>query len=155
VQRALDATLSILYPTACRVCGTMIESRRDGVACATCWSKIGPVEPACAKCGLLLRMLPSHIEEFDERRCGLCRDFAFTCARACGPYQGALRESVVWLKANPQVAPRLCELLRETFEGLNEIEPIESIIPVPLHPLRLTERTFNQAEIIARGLAAR
>jgi ComF family protein len=37
---------------------------------------------------------------------------------------------------------------REFFVG------IEQILPVPLHPRRLAERGFNQAEIIARILAS-
>jgi ComF family protein len=45
-------------------------------------------------------------------------------------------------------------MLRQTFAALPEAEAIESIIPVPLHPTRLTERGFNQAEVIARELAS-
>ena len=153
-QDAVDAALAVLYPTACRVCGAMIESWRDGVACAKCWDEIRVIGPQCAKCGLLLRRLPPHLE-IDERECGLCEKFAFHYARACGPYEGPLRESVLWLKANPHVAPRLRESLLKAFETLNELEPVESLIPVPLHPTRQRERTFNQAEIIARALAAR
>jgi ComF family protein len=153
-RQTTDAALSMLFPTACRVCGAMIESWRDGVACRACWDEMKPIEPSCTKCGLLLRPLPLHIQ-IEDRRCGLCENFAFHYARACGPYQGALHESVLWLKSTPQIAPRLCDLLLKTFESLNEIEPVESLVPVPLHPSRQRERTFNQAEIIARALAGR
>ncbi len=32
-------------------------------------------------------------------------------------------------------------------------EPIEALVPVPLHPRRLREREFNQSELLAAGLS--
>lgn len=146
----------MLYPTACRVCGAMIESWRDGVACANCWAELeatSGIEEFCVKCGMALQTLPANVV-MGERRCGRCDEFAFSVARACGPYDGALRESVLWLKLHPQVFRRLQELLRAAFERTEELRQCESIIPVPLHQDRLAERGFNQAEIIGRALAA-
>jgi ComF family protein len=151
-----DAALATIYPTACRVCGAMVESWRDGLACAKCWEEIEGsswLASFCAKCGLPLQPLPSHVS-LGERRCGRCDDLAFACARACGPYERALRESVLWLKTHPQLAPRLRRLLIATFSSATELHSSESIIPMPLHPSRLAERTFNQAEIIAEALAS-
>ncbi|MEJ7712061.1 MAG: phosphoribosyltransferase family protein [Pyrinomonadaceae bacterium] len=57
------------------------------------------------------------------------------------------------LKKQPQVSERLLRLLCE----VQQREPLASatcIIPVPLHANRQAERGFNQAEVIARGLAA-
>jgi ComF family protein len=151
-----DAALATLYPTSCRVCGAMIESWRDGPACAKCWEEIEGsswLEDFCAKCGLPLQPLPAQVS-ITERRCGRCHDLAFTCARACGPYEGALRESVLWLKTHPQLAPRLRRLSMATFSSATVLHSSESIIPMPLHPSRLAERTFNQSEIIASALAS-
>lgn len=155
-----DAVLATLFPTACRVCGAMIESWCDGVACGQCWEEGEQrIEQTrkdsnyCVKCEMPLSTLPSHIT-MSGRTCGRCNDLAFSFARACGIYEGALRESVLWLKLHPQIPARLRELLRATFFILSEQQPVESIIPVPLHPTRLAERSFNQAELIARELAA-
>lgn len=151
-----DAVLTMLYPAACRVCGEMVESWRDGIACERCWREAElrlAQSELCAKCGLPLPPLPSYIAT-DERRCGRCDHLSFTRARACGVYEGAIRESVLWLKYRPQIAPRLRELLRTAFANLDEKEEIESILPVPLHPNRFAERTFNQSEIIAQEIAA-
>jgi ComF family protein len=151
-----DAALATLYPTSCRVCGVMIESWRDGLACAKCWEEIEGsswLASFCAKCGLPLQPLPAHVSR-SERRCGRCDDMAFACARACGPYEGALRESVLWLKTHPQLAPRLRRLLSATFSSATHLHSSESIIPMPLHSSRLAERTFNQSEIIAAALAS-
>jgi ComF family protein len=151
-----DAALATIYPTSCRVCGAMVETWRDGLACAKCWEEIEGsswLASFCAKCGLSLQPLPSHVSR-SERRCGRCDDLAFACARACGPYEGALRESVLWLKTYPHLARRLRRLLIATFSSATELHSSESIIPMPLHPSRLAERTFNQSEIIAAALAS-
>jgi ComF family protein len=151
-----DAVLATLYPTSCRVCGAMIESWRDGLACAKCWEEIEGsnwLASFCAKCGLPLQPLPAHVS-LSERRCGRCDDLAFTCARACGPYEGALRESVLRLKTHPQLSPRLRRFLIATFSSATDLHSCESIIPMPLHSSRLAERTFNQSEIIAAALAS-
>lgn len=149
----------MLFPFECRVCGAMIESWRDGVACASCWleterriERLKTGKNLCAKCGLPLQPLPqTNLPE--DRRCGKCEEMAFDFARACGVYEGALRESVLRLKLQPQISLRLRELLKATANDLQEKLPCESIIPVPLHPERLAKRKFNQAEIIATELA--
>jgi ComF family protein len=150
-----DATLALLYPADCRVCGAIIESWCDGVACARCWEEIEAARaqaPRCVKCGLPLERLSVHFE-IGRQSCGRCEQAAFAHARAGGPYQGALRESVLWLKANPFLAPRLRYLLKDTFTSFAEAQASEMLIPVPLHPTRLRQRGFNQAEVIARALA--
>jgi ComF family protein len=79
-----------------------------------------------------------------------------TLARAVGPYEDALRESVLQLKRQPHIPPQLEEVLIAAAKR----EPLNQstrIIPVPLHNRRLRSRGFNQAAIIAevlsRGLA--
>ncbi|MDX2031274.1 MAG: ComF family protein [Blastocatellia bacterium] len=153
-QRIFDAALVMLYPASCRVCGAGIESWRDGVACATCWEEIETAalrERRCGKCALPLPA-SATASALERLRCGKCEEMAFVAAAACGRYRGALRESVLWLKRRPQLAPRLQELLRASFEQLESADAIDSIVPVPLHPDRAEERTFNQAEVIARAL---
>jgi ComF family protein len=151
-----DAILSLLYPTACRVCGATIESWRDGIACVKCWNGIEQYQlltDYCGKCGVPLPSLPIE-RQLSERRCGRCDDLAFNFARSCGPYVGALRESVLLLKTYPQIPQRLRQLLSATFTAHCEFQHSQTIIPMPLHPARFAERTFNQAEIIAVALSA-
>ncbi|HVS21303.1 MAG TPA: ComF family protein [Pyrinomonadaceae bacterium] len=76
----------------------------------------------------------------------------FTAARACGFYEGALRASVLALKREPHVAPRLARLMSVT-QRRTPIDRANLIIPVPLHPDRERERGFNQAALLARELA--
>jgi ComF family protein len=155
-----DAAVATIYPTGCRVCGEVIESWRDGVACSNCWREIEDKVlngDFCARCWTPLRPLASRVEpriKDADRRCGRCDHFAFDFVRSCGPYEGAMRETVLGLKWRPYVPTRLRDGLRRTFAALPESGLIASIIPVPLHPDRLAERGFNQAEVIARELVS-
>ena len=149
-----DATLALVYPQACAVCGGSVESRHDGVACAACWRAtrlFSEDDTLCWKCGAFT---PAKVSD-DRRksiRCRQCDEDGFTAARACGFYEGALRASVLALKREPHVATRLARLMfatqqREPTNGAN------LIIPVPLHSSRERERGFNQAAVLARELA--
>jgi ComF family protein len=148
-----DATVATLYPIACRVCGDAIESWRDGVACSACWREVErETADFCAKCWTPLPFA-ARVEAEASRLCGRCDHFAFDFVRSCGPYRGAIRETVLRLKETPHIPAHLRDALRRTFDALPDSELIESIIPTPLHPERLAERGFNQAEVIARELA--
>ena len=153
-----DASLSMIFPLECRVCGAIIESWRDGVACAACWrevenrlEQIHAQKSLCGKCGLPLQSFP-QTNQLEDQRCGKCEEMAFSLASACGVYEGALRENVLRLKSQPYISVRLRELLQTTAINLQKKLPSESIIPVPLHSDRLADRQFNQAEIIAYEL---
>ena len=149
-----DAALALVYPQACVVCGGSLESRHDGVACAACWRATRLFtgdDTLCWKCGAFTR---AKVTEDRRRsiRCGQCDEDSFAAARACGFYEGALRASVLALKREPHVAPRLARLMFATQQR----EPMNSanlIIPVPLHPGRERERGFNQAALLARELS--
>jgi ComF family protein len=104
----------------------------------------------CWKCGLVTEAAVTR-DRRQSIRCGRCDDNAFSGARACGFYEGALRASILELKREPHVATRLAHLMFTTQQR----EPLKSanlIIPVPLHPERERERGFNQALLLAREL---
>lgn len=151
-----DAALALLYPQACAVCGSGVEARADGVACAACWQKtriFSSEDTICWKCGALMVGATAE-EKRVEVRCRRCDAGAFTAARACGAYEGALRASVLALKREPHVAPRLARLMFEKQQE-SPLKDATRIVPVPLHPERLRERGFNQAGALAAALAKR
>lgn len=149
-----DSLLTLVYPQACAVCGGSVESRALGAACANCWQRtriFSGAEVRCWKCGL-----PSTGTVPDEKRadvrCRRCNEDAFTAARACGVYEGALRASVLQLKRTPHI----CQKLREQLRYAQQQSPLNRatrIIPVPLHAEREQARGFNQATLIGRELS--
>lgn len=149
-----NSALALVYPQACAVCGAHVESRHDGVACASCWRGarlFEELDTLCWKCGLFTEASVGE-DKREGVRCGGCDDHAFTSARACGSYEGALRASVLELKRQPHVAARLAHLLF-TAQQRAPLNTANLIIPVPLHPERERERGFNQAVLLARELA--
>jgi ComF family protein len=149
-----DSLLALVYPQGCAVCGGSVESRALGAACANCWRQtqiFSGAETLCWKCGL---PSPGTVapQQLEQVRCRRCDDDAFTAARACGVYEGALRASVLLLKREPSVCRKLIEHLSNTQQR-HPLDRATRIVPVPLHPERLKTRGFNQAAEIGRELS--
>jgi ComF family protein len=92
---------------------------------------------------------------------GLCdscrrRPPAFDAARSVFVYDGPLREAIHALKyrARRSAAGPLGLLLAD-FAPPDLLTGVQAVVPVPLYPGRLVTRGFNQAELLARPLAAR
>lgn len=149
-----DAFLTLLYPHACTICQSSVEQRQLGVVCDDCWRETSLFtgdETVCWKCGTPSFAIIDQSKRRDVRchRCELC---AFGAARACGLYEKALRETVLFLKRQPHVPQRVIKLL--TTVGLREpLNESSVIVPVPLHPARLKVRGFNQASVIGSGVS--
>jgi competence protein ComFC len=149
-----DAALSLVYPQACAVCGSSVESRHDGVACASCWQAthvFTEADTLCWKCGAFTEAAVTEARR-KTIRCGKCDDDTFDGARACGFYEGALRASILELKREPHVASRLASLMLVTQQRV-PLNSANLIIPIPLHFERERERGFNQAARLARELS--
>ncbi len=111
----------------------------------------------CFICGEGLVSPSAFSVVHSEPRCGLCRRLEppFAKAAAYGSYDGGLRELIHLLKYE-QVRPAanvLGRMLSEVIGGLKPSFGDDSVvvIPVPLHPGKLRQRGFNQAELIARA----
>lgn len=146
--------LNTLLPIDCASCGVALTNDPVSFFCATCWGAIRPLRgPVCPRCGrpfsstVALQYSPNHL-------CGDCRSRppAFTAARSLYPYDSSLRDAIHLVKYRGKVA--LTSGLADLMKGAwREIPGLELVIPVPLHPARLTEREFNQALLLADHLA--
>jgi hypothetical protein len=108
-----DATLTLAYPQACLICGSSVEARALGVACEQCWRATQVFtgdETMCWKCGVLSGGVIAPSKR-DQVRCRRCEQQPFTTARACGVYEGALRQSALALKRQPYLPRRVVDLL--------------------------------------------
>lgn len=152
----VDGLLALFYPQACALCEGCVSSRHLGIACADCWQAtrlFTEQDTVCWKCGA-----PSlgtiEPEKKTTVRCRRCNDDAFTAARACGNYEGALQAVVLALKREPSVSQHLLSLLAAAQQR-PPLNQATIVIPVPLHRTREKERGFNQAAIIGKELAHR
>ena len=148
-----DALLTLSYPQSCAICCCSVEARRLGAVCQTCWNAtriLSGAETICWKCGLLTDEVSSA--RLDEVKCQRCETQSFTAARSIGPYEGALRTSVLELKRQPHISQHL-ETLLVAAAMREPLNLSTRIIPVPLHARRLRSRGFNQASLIADALS--
>lgn len=134
--------LDTLYPLECAGCGGAGK-----VICNKCAADLPALRPPfCAICAT-----PG-----DFARCQRCAESvrSFDGVRAPYRYAGTIRQAILALKYGgiKASAPQLGDLLAGYLDA-NPL-PGEIIAPVPMHRRRLRERGYNQAELLARRVAA-
>jgi ComF family protein len=150
--------VDVILPPHCYHCGQPITSAGLGGFCGSCWRSIRLIKPPyCPCCGEPFQS-PITLVYNPEYRCGVCRANPppFDRARAVGCYEGPLRQAIHLLKYHGKLHLKqpLLQLARERFEAHFPDTAYDAIIPVPLHRERLMQREFNQAAVLAKGLAA-
>ena len=118
---------------------------------AEAWSRIRFLDgPLCDGCGA-----PFDYDPGPGVRCPACmaRPRAFDAARAACLYDEASRDPILMLKHGDRtdLAPMFARWISRAAAEL--LEEADAVAPVPLHPLRLLRRRYNQAAEIARPLA--
>lgn len=140
----LAALADLFYPQWCVSC----NRRASDVLCRPCFESLPWTgSPTCERCGV-----PTA---FDTPACGACKnvDFSFETARAPLRYEGVGKEIVHALKYRGYTA--VVEKLAAPLLAEVVVGGFDAVVPVPLHKARLRQRGFNQAALLARGLARR
>ena len=144
-EQYVSALADLFFPQRCVGC----DRRASDLLCRDCFEALPSVgRPVCARCGT-----PTAFETFV---CDACKglDFGFESARAPLRYEGVGEEIVHALKYRgyTKVVERLAAPLM--LGVLDRAGRFDAVVPVPLHRSRLRRRGFNQAELLARGVAA-
>ncbi len=143
-----------LYPRVCPGCD-QVSDRPGRHLCWACFSRMElHTESLCTVCGAPVEGRPAHAFV-----CSVCQHArpAFDKTRAAGRFHGALRDQVhqfkyahaLWLKHD------LTDLLHGCLLAHFSPAAVDVVVPVPLHPVRLRERSYNQAAVLAQALARR
>jgi len=145
---AARAALDILFPPHCLGCRAQVS---QAGFCAACWSAITFLDgPGCSCCGL-----PFAVALEGDNLCAAClaQPPAFDMARAILAYDEKSRGAVLALKHADRLdlVPGFARWLSRT--GRTMLENSDMVVPVPLHPLRLWRRRYNQSAELARRLA--
>lgn len=116
--------------------------------CPECRTDFSPIQPPfCSRCGRMFKTKTG-----DSHQCGNCIQHPPVCrtTRAAGIYSGTLKSIIHALKYSNKVhlARVLGQLLFTSFIRYYNSQPVDIIIPVPLHASRLRQRGFNQAEML-------
>ena len=124
-------------------------------ACVTTLTQELP-QPQCARCGRPIVSTAVN-EGISQPQCHLCRlgKYDFDFAQSFGAYSPPMARAILLLKygeITPLGAWFAKQLATVAKRSAGEFAA-DVVVPVPLHPSRLRERGYNQAELIAKPLA--
>lgn len=144
LRRWQGVALDFVFPPSCAVCGG-----GGSLLCGPCRDAFPPARPPrCPRC-----WAPGG-----AALCDTCRADppAFAALRTAFVFENAARDAVLALKYGGlhAVAPELVG----SVDGESVLAPgvrIEAVTAVPMSGLRRRRRGYNQAELLARAVAAR
>lgn len=163
IRPALEGLLNWIYPEKCRQCDAAIYVARPAdksvlsaapFFCCDCWGNIEGVGPFC--CPLCAFPFQSEVtlSHSSNHVCGDCRAEPPYFTKAVTPYryEGALAKAIQLFKYEEQVAlaKPLAHLLIDELKGIK----IDLVTAVPLHPVKLRSRSFNQSLLLAKRVAS-
>jgi ComF family protein len=137
--------LAAAAPSRCALCGAWPAQP----VCAACRRQFARPQPRCLRCALPLPPGPST--------CGACLaappplDACFAAVPYAYPWAGLVARFK--FEGEPAWAATLAALVLEAPPAAGEIAAADLLLPMPLSPRRLAARGFNQALLLARGLA--
>lgn len=156
LQDVCEALVSVFFPAPCRLCRELLDTAVRIPLCQSCLASLRPLSgPCCGRCG---RPFASSIAvDIDAvHLCHICRRglYDFDFARSYGAYTVTMAGAIMpkYHQVTP-LAAWFAEGLQETFNRQREMCQADVIVPVPAHALRLRERGYNHAELIAKPLA--
>ena len=145
-----SATLDTLYPPTCLACRAATGAH--GALCPRCWSAMRFIErPFCERLGTPFEQ---DLGEGLLSPQAMADPPVFARARAVARFEdGPARALVHRLKYSDRV-----ELARPMARwmaraGADILAEADLVAPVPLHPLRLWRRRFNQAAMLTREVS--
>ncbi len=148
--RLARTVLDVLYPPTCLACRAATEAH--GALCPRCWRAIRFIErPFCERLGT-----PFEHDLGDGLLSpqAMADPPAFGRARAVARFEdGPARKLVHRLKYSDraEIARPMGRWMARA--GADILADADLIAPVPLHPMRLWRRRFNQAAMLAREVS--
>ncbi len=149
----LTGGLNLLYPPVCQLCRAQRAEAREGFVCEQCRSRVRFIRaPFCQRCGL-----PFDGDLTTTFICTNCNDLKlyFTSAHAAVVAKTVVLEAIHHFKYSHALwfENFLAGLLIQVAAPILASGTWHHLVPVPLHPVKLREREFNQAALLAAQLS--
>ena len=141
IRQAFIGLGRLIYPKPCPSChrGMM---QWEVELCNVCWAKISYIELHAERETLLQERLAGRVNLLQ----------AHAMMRF---YQGGMSRQIlqaIKYKGKSSLAGKMGKVFGDRLENILTITPDSILVPVPLHPLKMQMRGFNQSEKIADGL---
>jgi len=150
-------TISLFFPANCFICDSVLEPLNRSFICYRCWADVEWLPSFhCIKCGKPLSFSVSK-KTLSPLICLKCQKNPPHFQRIFTPtvYKGVMAEAIKLFKYHHKrgIVRGFASIIKSYLEQTNlDSLKLKGIVPVPLHPKRLRERGFNQAEAIAKVL---
>ncbi len=144
-----QAILDMIYPVRCPICEKIVTPKGERI-CTSCKEKLNYIrEPRCFRCS-------KPIEQEEQEYCSDCQrgPHHFDQGYAVWVYDEAMKHSVAGYKyrGKKEYAKFYTEeILRGYGNWVSKLAP-DALVPVPIHRSKYSERGYNQADILARGI---
>lgn len=150
----INGLADLVYPVNCLICRTYLGSKRYNSICEKCLNKLDKnLPPFCAKCG-------GNLKENEQSQgiCLTCQKRNYHFKRAWSPtlYQDTMEDLIHMFKYRnkPQLAKPLSQIMIDFINNYNlHLKGFDMLVAVPLHPSRLREREYNQAQLLAQNIS--
>ena len=139
-----------IAPPHCLICRAAVGE--SGSLCFPCWNALRFIEePCCPRLGI---PFPYDAGAGQVSAAALADPPPWARARSAVAYDDAAKPIVQALKYRDrhEAASLMTRLMARA--GAQLLAEADLVIPVPLHPMRLWRRRFNQAALIAQRLCA-
>ncbi|MEM7071410.1 MAG: ComF family protein [Pseudomonadota bacterium] len=142
--------LKWFLPPLCLNCYQPLASQG---LCHHCWSGLEFIsDPFCNKCGFGLVRKNTECTEclrFESEN----RSIYTHQVRSCFYYQGSGRQLILAFKQSDRTELAYFFSAMMQFRLWHDLAPDTLVVPVPLHPIRLWLRRYNQAGLLAAQIA--
>lgn len=139
--------MDYLYPHFCALCQQRCHSL---YLCQACIDDLPRNSTCCSRCAVPMPVDSGGV-------CGEClkQPPPFECVHSPFVYAQPMRWLIAQFKFNHKLylGEALGELFSNFIREQSRLTWPQAIVPVPLHPRRLRERGFNQAEVLARAVS--
>lgn len=149
LARVARLLIDALLPPLCLGCKVVVAE--PGTLCPSCWSQVVFLAPPfCDRCGL-----PFEFDPGPGAECGQCLQTPprYGRARSVFRYDDASKVMVLRFKHGDRIeaAPAFARWMVRA--GADLLAEADVLVPVPLHRWRLVSRRYNQAALLAMGVA--
>ena len=130
-----ERAVRMFFPARCILCEAVLHPDSGLLLCEPCRCVLEPEEPAWQRC--------PDWPELDGRYSPF-------------PYAGGVEHAIRQMKyhGHPRHAETLSFLMAQAVRDMPECPVFSAVVPVPMHARRQRSRGYNQAELLAGGVAA-
>lgn len=136
--------LELFFPSLCICCKARLVDQ-EIFLCIDCLGSL----PTTSH----LKTETNHLEKLFHGRLKLESAASFGYFSKGGKFQKIIHE--IKYRYNQELAIYIGKLCGEKLKNSHFIKDIDYIVPIPLHPIRLKKRGYNQSLLLAQGITQR